>query len=342
MKALAVCYIFVAAGWLNAQVVLSRRDYSEHGRTFGQIWMADADGLNFRPVTHSARDHSEPVCSRDGKVIYFVSDGDAERSRNSYGGSNGREVWEYDRQSGRERFLWRDSRDVGLDLKGTAANGDLLVLAGDELQRLGSGSWTNVEDAAVSPDGSKVALVIEANPNATLVVADSATGQQRGKEFGKYQKPAWSPDGARIAAFSDGGLVILDATTGGEMELVALPKPDASGQDIVWSPDGRRLLVGLYGENSGSGDPQNDYFVLDSGKRMWMPAVTARGILWLRDETVLYLRPYGLTPLSPGSAHSVWTSQAAFYDLTSRQDTALTSGLVLNDGLTACSRVMHR
>ena len=337
MEALAACCIFVAVGSLNAQVVLSRRDYSEHGRTFGQIWMADAGGLNFRPVTHSARDHSEPVCSRDGKVIYFVSDGDAERSRNSYGGSNGREVWEYDRQSGRERFLWRDSRDVGLDLKGTAANGDLLVLAGDELQRLGSDSWTNVEDAAVSPDGSKVALVIEANPNATLVVADSATGQQR-KEFGKYQKPAWSPDGARIAGFSDGGLAILDATTGGETQRVALPKPDAQGQDIVWSPDGRRLLVGLYGENSGSGDPQNDYFVLDSATRVWTPALTARGALWLRDETVLYLRPYGLAPLSPGSAHSVWTSQAAFYDLTSRQDTALTSGLVLNEGLAACSR----
>ena len=82
MKAGILCWILIGAGWLDAQVVLSRRDYAEHGRTFPQIWMADAGTLNFRQLTHSERDHSEPVCSRDGKLIYFVSDRDAERSRN--------------------------------------------------------------------------------------------------------------------------------------------------------------------------------------------------------------------------------------------------------------------
>jgi hypothetical protein len=103
MKARTLCWILVGAGWLDAQAVLSRRDYVEHGRTFPQIWMADAGTLNFRQLTHSARDHSEPVCSRDGKLIYFVSDRDVERSRNSYGDyhSNEREVWAYDRQTSR-------------------------------------------------------------------------------------------------------------------------------------------------------------------------------------------------------------------------------------------------
>ena len=55
----------------DAQVVLSRRVYAEHGRTFAQIWMADEGTLNFWQLTHSARDHSELVCSRDGKLIYF-------------------------------------------------------------------------------------------------------------------------------------------------------------------------------------------------------------------------------------------------------------------------------
>src|SRR5580692_648152 len=103
MKAAAVsCILVLGAGWLDAQVVVSRRDYAEHGRTFSQIWMANAGGLDFQQLTHSARDHSEPVCSRDGKLVYFVSDRDIERSRNSYGDyhSGEREVWAYDRQTG--------------------------------------------------------------------------------------------------------------------------------------------------------------------------------------------------------------------------------------------------
>ena len=83
MRAVAVCWILAfGAGSLSAQVILTRRDYAEHGRTFPQIWMADAGTLNFRPLTHSARDHAEPICSPDGKLIYFASDPDAERSRN--------------------------------------------------------------------------------------------------------------------------------------------------------------------------------------------------------------------------------------------------------------------
>lgn len=64
--------------------------------------------------------------------------------------------------------------------------------------------------------------------------------------------------------------------------------------------------------------------------------MTARWLLWLQGEKVLYLRPYETTPLAAGRSHSVWTSQLAVYDLVSRKDISLTSGLVLNDYLAAC------
>lgn len=332
---------------MNAQVVFSRRDYAEHGRTFSQIWMADAGTLTLGQLTRSARDHSEPVCARDSKLIYFVSDRDPERSRNSYGDyhSGEREVWTYDRQTGQERFVWRTSRDLGLDLIGTTANGGLLVRVGTELHSLLRSLWIidNVDDAAVSPDGRRLALVIAESydkqgqsQNAKLFLADAATGQAR-IEVGKYEVPKWSPDGARIAAFADGGLAILDgATTHQAIERVGLPKRDAPSQDIVWSPDGKSLLAGLYGEDGGAGDPENDYFLLNPATRTWTPELTARRLLWLQGETVLYSRPYGTTPLSPGSPHNVWTSELAVYDLASHKDTALTSGLVLNDSLSTC------
>jgi Tol biopolymer transport system component len=347
MKAIAAyCILAAGAGSLHAQVVFSRRDYAEHGRTFAQIWMADAGTLDFRRLTRSARDHSEPVCSRDGKLIYFVSDRDAERSRNAYGDyhSGEREVWAYDRRTGQERFIWRTSREDGLDLKGTTENGGVLVRMGTELRSLAQNPWAidNVDEAAVSPDGRRLALVIAESydkqgqsQNAKLFLADAATGQSR-IEVGKYDMPKWSPDGTRIAAFFDGGLAILDGATRQEMERVGLPKRDAPSEDIVWSPDGKSLLAGLYGENGGAGDPQNDYFLLNPATRTWTPELTARRLLWLQGETVLYLRPYGITPLSPGSPHSVWTSQLAVYDLASHKDTGLTSGLVLNDSLSTC------
>lgn len=68
MKAVAVCCILViGAGWLDGQV-LSRRHYAGHGKTFPQIWSLDTGTLNFRQLTRSGRDHSEPVCSRDGQA----------------------------------------------------------------------------------------------------------------------------------------------------------------------------------------------------------------------------------------------------------------------------------
>jgi dipeptidyl aminopeptidase/acylaminoacyl peptidase len=334
MRAVAVCWIlFVGAAWLDGQVVLTRRDYAERGRTFPQIWMADAGTLNFRQLTHSARDHSEPVCSRDGKLIYFASDRDAERSRNGYGSGGNREVWAYNRQTGQERFVWRTSQANGLDLNGVTANGGLLVRVGNELHSLLRNLWVihNVDEAAVSPDGRRLALVIAES----LFLADAATGQSR-VEVGKYSEPVWSPDGTRIAAFFDGGLAILDARTRKEMERVSLPKRDAPPQDPAWSPDGKSLLVGLYGENAGSGDPQNDYFLLNPVTRTWTPELTARGLLWLQPGSVLYLRPYRTTPLAPESPHNVWTSELAVYDLASHKDRALISGLVLNDDLSTC------
>ena len=347
MRGTAFCWIAVlCSGWSDAQVIVSRRSYTQHDRSFQQIWMANAATLDFRQLTHSARGHVQPACSHDGKLIYFVSDRDTERSRNGYGDGGNRELWAFDRQNGQERLIWQTSQDSGLRINGVTANNGLLVHAGNELRSLGLKPWSlnGVDAAVLSPDGRRLALLIAGSPDNSgqshsvkLFLADAATGQGRA-EFGNYGAPAWSPDGTRIAAFVDGGLAILDIAARREIERFALPKPDWPREDIVWSPDGKSLLVGIYGENAGSGDPQTDYFRLNPATRTLSPSLTARHLLWLQGETVLYQRPFGTTPLAPGSRHSVWTSQLAVYDLASHKDTALTAGLVLNDDLARCGR----
>jgi Tol biopolymer transport system component len=326
--------LLLAAACLNAQVVLSRRVYAEHGRTFRQLWISAAGSTAFRQLTRSARDHGEPVCSRDGRLIYFVSDRDASRSLNSYLGANDRELWAFDRQTGQERRLGQSSADDGLDIYGATADGAVLIRIGTELRCLFRHPWRtpNVDAAVLSPDGRTLAAVI----GARLFLLDAATGRSR-LELGEYQEPAWSPDGARISAVANGSLVILDAATRQEFHRIPWIKRDDPADDLLWSPDGNSLLVGLHGENAGSGDPQQDYFLVNLAAATWTPALTARKLLWLPGgTTLLYLRPVATAPLAPGSPHQVWTTQLAAFDLATRKDTELTTGLVLNDDLSSC------
>lgn len=344
--------LLLVATYLDAQVVLSRRVYAEHGRTWRQLWIAGRGSGGFRQLTRSARDHMEPLCSRDGKLIYFVSDPDGARSLNAYAGANDRELWAFDLQTGQERLLWQTTDENGLDLIGITADGAVLIRDGTEMRRLQPDPWRidlvdpAKDAAAVSPDGRSLAIVTAGSldregqsHDARLYLVDTATGRQR-VELGKYEAPVWSPEGTRIAAVAEDGLVVLDVATYKEVVRAAWPKSDAPPQDLVWSPDGKSVLAGLYGENGGAGDPQSDYFLLDLASRTWTAAaLTARTVVWLPGGSmVLYLRPVAITPLAPGSPHSVWTTQLAAFDLATGKDTELTTGLVLNDYLASCGR----
>ncbi len=351
MRNIAVCWIFLlGAGWLDAQVVLSRRVYAEHGRTWRQLWFAGSGSMAFRQLTHSARDHMEPLCSRDGRLIYFVSDRDGSRSLNAYAGATDREFWAFDRQTGQERRVWQTPDDDGLQSKaGITADGGVLIGVGTELRKLLRYPWRiekidpGYNSAAVSPDGRTLAMVTAGSldkegqsHDARLFIVDTAAGRSR-VEVGNYDAPAWSPDGARIAAVAEEGLAIIEVATRKELALAGWPKRDRPPQDLVWSPDEKYVLAGLYGEAGGGRDPQSDYFLLNIDAGTWTPALTAQQVIWHPDGgTLLYLRPVATTPLAPGSTQNVWNTQLAAFDLATHKDTDLTTGLVLNDSLSFC------
>jgi Tol biopolymer transport system component len=317
MKFAAAWIFLAAAGYVEAQVVLSRRIYAERGRTWRQLWIARGDGASFTQLTRSPRDHAEPLCSRDGKLIYFVSDPDGARSLNAYAGANDRELWVFDTQSGHELPLWQTSDDDGLHLNGVTADGGVLVRVGTELRCLLKHPWKidkvdpDYSAAAVSPDGRKLAIVIAAyldkegqSHDTKLFIIDTATGKSRGQvgnEAAKYEAPAWSPDGARIAAVAGDRLAIIDAATRKEVVRFNWPKADALPEELQWSPDGKYVLAGLYGEEGGAGDPQRDYFLLNLAAGTWTPEMTAQKAVWLRGgAALLYMRPVETTPLGAG------------------------------------------
>jgi hypothetical protein len=79
-----------------AQVLISRRVYKQNGPSYQQIWNYNpADGA-LQPLTHSARAHSQPACSSNGKTILFVSPED---------GLPGAERWSFNRATGVERVI---------------------------------------------------------------------------------------------------------------------------------------------------------------------------------------------------------------------------------------------
>ena len=142
---------------------------------------------------------------------------------------------------------------------------------------------------------------------------------------------AFSGGGERIARPTRTAMPPAAAGSASWTRIPRAPIAPRSEYGAVWT--GKEMIVwGGYSGNTQYGDGA----AYDPATRTWTSELTARRLLWRQGETVLYLRPYGTTPLAPASPHSVWTSQLAVYDLASRKDSALTSGLVLNDHLSSC------
>src|SRR5580692_1931382 len=106
-RLLAASVFLLGAGSLDAQVIFSRRVYAEHGRTYQQIWEWRASDASLKALTHSPRNHFQPMNSRDGKRIYFLAGPDD---------SEATSVWSFDRATGLESEILagRDYTLIGI------------------------------------------------------------------------------------------------------------------------------------------------------------------------------------------------------------------------------------
>ena len=95
-----------------------------------------------------------------------------------------------------------------------------------------------------SPDGTEIAFVThEGIGTLYLMDADGGNLTVLKKDYTSSTRPAWAPDGKKIAYGGTLSIMIFDIRTG-KVEAVRVPAHNLSGsrlRDVAWSPDGHQF-----------------------------------------------------------------------------------------------------
>jgi hypothetical protein len=103
-------------------------------------------------------------------------------------------------------------------------------------------------------------------------------------------------------------------------------------RSLDWTEDGKWLLIGEEGLNDGSGQRQDDYYLVNLATMKLSTVASAYTAFWLpgRDQ-IVYVTPQDLSPLEGGHRkRNVWVQQLMFFDPVKGVPTAITSGLTNN------------
>jgi dipeptidyl aminopeptidase/acylaminoacyl peptidase len=175
-----------------------------------------------------------------------------------------------------------------------------------------SGQVSDAADLHAAPDGAHVAFTgtiverLEGSAPTRVCVTELATGATRTLTSGPNsdRHPKYSPDGLQLAFISDRvtagdfQLYLLDCASG---SIRAAPRVDGWIEYLHWSPDGRRILLGVAGHGADVAGAQG----AASSKRLhlarqpWEPTVETGEEdfrwrrMWIHDLATATVAPVG-------------------------------------------------
>ena len=346
--ALLTLGIVLSASSVRAQVVYSGRVYTARGYSWHQLRAIQLSDGKATALTNSPRSHEWPRCSLDGRYIYFLSDSEDDDE------TFPQQIWRFDRSTGAENLVFQQPnlpsttdpdyvKRAIWGLIGTSADGRIVFFD------IGAGEVSKFDGTETSPATTKEATFAVLSPEALRIASIGQDGHLRVidtsgrllKDLGQCDSPAWSSDGKQLACFtSDKSVRTIDIASGTTTNKIALP-PEGTHWSfpttIAWRPDGRSLLIGCDGAESGSTSRYDDYWLLDLEKHAWKYIDGGNSALWTPDGSqIIFTSPRDLRPLpggkskSSGATHREWVTQLKSADIETLNIRTLVGGLSYN------------
>jgi Tol biopolymer transport system component len=227
------------------------------------IWTISAGGGEAVPVTDGKSIDWNPVWSHDGRYLYFASDRTGvtnlwrvpidERS----GKAGEPESVTTSAQASMLLSLSRDDKRIAYTADDTKTILEKLAFNPESGTLAGSPSAITrnaqiIMTCDVSPDGSWILYQTGRPQNLFLIHPDGSGLRQLTADSFKNRQPRWSPDGKRIAFYSNRGgkhyEIWLLRADGSELERAAIFPDKTQAFHPIWSPNGRQLAFD-FGEN---------------------------------------------------------------------------------------------
>ena len=220
------------------------------------LYAIDTAGGTPKRLTSTPYNELNPAYSADGKTVYYLAE-----SKGIYNvgavpatGGEGRFLTSWTDESARRSSLgWdhktlafeKDGRIFTLDLSApTTAPIELEIRVESDVRNSGADVRTvtsGAEHANVSPDGSRIAVALRGDIWVLAAAGGDATRVTNGPATDDW--PRWSPDGKKLAYFSDAqgndDIFVVDIATKAVRAVTSNPADDSFES---WMPDGKHLV----------------------------------------------------------------------------------------------------
>ncbi len=269
--ALAAFDVLLVTGWITlparaagpscgGQTQSRSQAASGPGAHAGLLWLRLADGRTTALVTADPRQLNHPAVSPDGHEVAFLSHSNgivAQLQICDLRRHTTRTV-EMQIPAGNFPLSWdRNGKTLaflGGDIQGWGADQQIFLVepSGRHLRQLSGNSPWYYDGATLSPDGTRLALLLqwkypdgqEPEQLAVLDIRTKTLTRVAGSaQVAEIDAVSWSPDGKRLvfSAYRNnphGGLYVVDLAT---KRLTPLLVHGAGARMPAWSPDGRSI-----------------------------------------------------------------------------------------------------